>query len=294
MLELAEEQQQKRDKTELVLSNIYNLPVMPKPLEDALEMLDNTAVNIPSISGIISKDQGLVTKILTIANSPLYGLQRKVTSIDFAIMVLGFNELRNIILVLSLVESFKNKTDKYLDQKEFWLHSYLTGCAAKRISEDLDFPNEGEAFVAGFLHDMGISVIHKYFHSKFIEIYDTAAEKKTGFEEAEFEALGRNHQMIGSYLAERWNFPEILCEAILNHHSPEASTMNKALSSIVHLADYMTKKLQIGSSYWDKDIELNVAEMEILRFRTEEEVINFIQGYEDMFIHQAKSVRYIS
>ena len=294
MVALATEQQQKREKTELVLSNIYNLPVMPKPLEDALGLLETPSVSIPSLSTIISKDQGLVTKILTIANSPLYGLQRKVTSIDFAVMVLGFNELKNIILVLSLVDSFKNKTDKYLDQKEFWLHSYLTGCAAKRISEDLDFPNEGEAFVAGFLHDMGISVIHKYFHSKFIEIYDMTSEKNIGFNEAEYEALGMNHQMIGSYLAERWSFPEILCEAILNHHSTDASTLNKVLPSIVHLADYMTKKLQIGNSYWDKDIELNIAEMETLRFRSEDEINQFIQGYEELFTHQAKSVRYIS
>ncbi len=294
MVALATEQQQKREKTELVLSNIYNLPVMPKPLEDALGLLETSAVSIPSLSAVISKDQGLVTKILTIANSPLYGLQRKVTSIDFAIMVLGFNELKNIILVLSLVESFKNKTDKYLDQKEFWLHSYLTGCAAKRIAEDLDFPNEGEAFVAGFLHDMGISVIHKYFHSKFIEIYENVTEKNIGFNETEFEVLGMNHQEIGSYLVERWSFPEILCEAILNHHNPEASSVNKVLPSIIHLADYMTKKLNIGNFYWDKDIELNIIEMETLRFRTEEEINHFIQSYEELFIHQAKSVRYLS
>jgi len=288
------EQQQKRNKTELVLSNIYDLPSMPKPLQDALENLNASVVSIPALTSIISKDQGLVTKILTLANSPLYGLQRKVTSIDFAVMVLGINELRNIILVLSLVESFKNKTDRYLDHKEFWLHSYLTGCASKRIAEDLDFPNDGEAFVAGFLHDMGISIIHKYFHSRFIEIFDLAAKNNIGFINAEYEVLGMNHQQIGGNLAERWNFPQILYEAILNHHVPSAASLNKVLPSIIHLADYMTINLQVGNSYWDKDIELNYSDMEILRFRTEEEVNRFIQNYKDLFVHQAKSVRYLS
>ncbi len=294
MVALASEQQQKREKIELVLSNIYNLPVLPRAIQESLELLDEPSVSVPSLSCIISKDQGLVTKILTIANSPLYGLQRKVTSIDFAVMVLGFNELKNIILVLSLVESFKNKTDKYLDQKEFWLHSYLTGCAAKRIAEDLDFPNEGEAFVAGFLHDMGVTVLHKYFHSKFIEIFDIVESGGRGFNMAEFEVLGMNHEQIGFYLAQRWNFPEILCEAILHHHNPEGSSLNRALASIVHLADYMTTKLQIGNSYWDKGLEFNPSDMEILRFRTEDELNQFIQSYEELFNHQAKSVRYLS
>ncbi len=293
MLTLASEQQQKREKTELVLTKIYNLPPIPKVMKDALEVLDNPSTSAVSLAGIISKDQGLVTKILTIANSPLYGLQRKVTSIDFAVMVLGYTQLRNIISVLSMVESFKNKTDKHLDQKEFWLHSYLTGTAAKRIAEDMDFPNSGEAFIAGFLHDMGISVIHKYFHTNFIEIHKLATEKGINFSEAEFEKLGLNHQQIGNFLAEKWNFPEVLCDAILNHHNPKDSTTNKILPSIVHLADFMTHKLQIGHAYWDKDLTLHDSALEVLRFRDQEEADNFIKSYEELFMHQANSVRYL-
>lgn len=291
---LASIPKQKRDNTELILSNIYNLPVMPKALEEALALMESSGASVPSLSRIISKDQGLVAKILTIANSPLYGLQRKVTSIDFAVMVLGFSELKNILLVLSLVESFKNRSDKYLDQKEFWLHSYLTGCASKRIAEDLDFPNEGEAFVAGFLHDLGISIIHKYFHSKFINIYDLVTNNNLNYNEAELEVLGMNHQQICSRLVEKWSFPEILCEAILNHHNPSDSLLNKVLPTIIHLADFMTNKLKLGNSNWDNNLELNYLEMETLRFRNEEEVNHFIQSYEEMFVYQAKSVRYLN
>ncbi len=294
MLALASEQQEKREKTELVLSNIYNLPPIPKAMKEAMELLDNPSTSATALSGIISKDQGLVTKILTIANSPLYGLQRKVTSIDFAVMVLGFTQLRNIISVLSMVESFKNKTDKHLDQKEFWLHSYLTGCAAKKIAEDMDCPNSGEAFIAGFLHDMGVSVIHKYFHTNFIEIHKLATEKGIPFSDAEIEKLGLSHQQIGYFLAEKWNFPEILCDAILNHHNPNASTLNKNLSAVIHLSDYMTHALQIGHSYWDKDLTLDLSTLEVLRFRNIEEAEVFIKSYEELFMHQANAVRYLN
>jgi HD-like signal output (HDOD) protein len=263
-------------------------------MSEAITLLDNPATSVVSLTGVISKDQGLVTKILAIANSPLFGLQRKVTSIDFAIMVLGFTELKNIISVLSMAESFKNKTDKYLDQKEFWLHSYLTGSAAKRLAEDLDFPNSGEAFVAGFLHDMGISVMHKFFHSHFIEINKLAIETQRGFLDAEYEILGMNHQHIGNFLADKWNFPEILCDAILNHHNPPGSDTINVLTSIIHLADYMTQKLQIGNSYWDADLELNLSEVESLRFRDPDELEQFIKGYEELFNYQAKAVRFLS
>jgi HD-like signal output (HDOD) protein len=294
MLKLASTIQQRREKTELVLANIYNLPPIPKAMTEAMELLENSSASISTLTSVISRDQGLVTKILTIANSPLYGLQRKVTSIDFAVMVLGFTELKNIISVLSMAESFKNKTDKYLDQKEFWLHSYLTGSAAKRLSEDLDFPNSGEAFVAGFLHDMGITVMHKYFHTHFIEIHKLVSESNVGFLEAEYEVLGMNHQEIGHFLAEKWNFPEILCDVILTHHNPNTSSLNKVLSSIVHLADYMTQKLKIGNSYWDEKLELNLSEVEFLRFRDPEELDRFIKGYEELFAYQAKAVRFLN
>jgi len=86
-------------------------PKLFEAMTEAMELLDNSSASISTLTSVISRDQGLVTKILTIANSPLYGLQRKVTSIDFAVMVLGFTELKNIISVLSMAESFKNKTD---------------------------------------------------------------------------------------------------------------------------------------------------------------------------------------
>ena len=287
-------EQKKKERTELVLRNIYNLPPIPNAIKEALEILDQPSLNSHNLSKIISKDLGLVTKILTIANSPLYGLQRKVTTIDFAILVLGYSELKNIISVLAIVEAFKNKTDQYLNQKEFWLHSYLTGTASKRLAEDLDFPNSGEAFIGGFLHDFGFSIMHRFFHAEFIEVYNLVNQKGISFMQAETEILGINHQEIGHYLTEKWNFPESLCEAILFHHSPNESKDSKLLASIIHFADYMTKKLELGNSYWDKDIQITDSEIGILRLHDIEQAENLINNYKELFIEQAESVRYLS
>lgn len=294
MVELATTNQQKKERTELILRNIFNLPPVPKAIKEALELLNNSKTNNSKLSYVISTDQGLVTKILTIANSPLYGLQRKVTTVDFAILVLGYHELKNIISVLSIVESFKNKTDQYLNQNEFWTHSFLTGTASRRLAADLDFSNDGEAFIAGFLHDLGFSIIHRFMHSNFIEIVEMVDNTGIPYPEAEMEVLGMTHQQIGYFLFEKWNFPEELCDAVLNHHNPENSTQSKTLSAIVHLVDYMTQTLNIGGAYWDKGIKLNVAELSNIRIRSMEEVDKLILEYEELFNNQINSVRIIS
>ena len=287
-------QQQKREKTELILRNVYNLPPIPKVISETLKLLDDKSTSTSELSKVISKDQGLVLKILAISNSPMYGLQRRVTSIDFALLILGFTELKNIISILSMTEAFKNKTDKYLDHKDFWVHSFLTGSAAKRLAEDLDYYNSGEAFIGGFLHDMGISVIHRYFHSNFIQILELVEKEGISYREAETAILGMDHQEISNFLLNRWNFPPELCDAMLHHHIPSSAKFeDKMLAAIIHFADYMTYKLNLGSFRCDKDFVLDKTSISVMQFKDESEIEQFVEGYRDLFMKQIESVRYL-
>lgn len=294
MVSLASSLEKKKEKTELILKNVFNLPPVPKAIQEVLDLLNNPNTLNSQLSHVIATDQGLVTKILTIANSPLFGLQRKVTTIDFALLVLGHHELQNIISVLSVVESFKNKTDQYLDQKTFWLHSFLTGTASRRLAEDLDFSNEGEAFIAGFLHDVGLSIIHRFMHSNFLEIFELVKQQGMNYQEAELDILGMTHEQVGHSLFVKWNFPDMLCDAVLHHHNPEIATGDQTLSSIVHLADYMAYKFSNGDAHWDKNLQINLAELSHLGIRSMEEAENFINEYKELFIHQISSVRYLN
>lgn len=281
--------QDKRKRTGLVLTNIYNLPAMSTAMMEVTKMLDNPSTNTQTLSKMIGKDQGIATKILSIANSPLYGLRRRVSTIDFAILVIGFLEIKNIILALSMMESFRNKTDKYLDQKEFWLHSMMTGNAAKRMAEDLGFSKTGEAFVGGLLHDLGIPVIHKYFHTNFIEIVRKIREEGKSFLPTEVEELGYNHMEIGKFLTEKWNLPSILCEIIEYHETPSLAAEEKELVAVVHLADYATQKLKIGNFYWDEGLELDPSITNILNFESLDKVEEFVDKYKNLFEEEIKS-----
>lgn len=283
---------EKRKKTTLVLSNIYNLPAMSQAMMEVTKLLDNPATNTQTLSKMIGKDQGIATKILSIANSPLYGLRRRVSTIDFAILVIGFLEIKNIILALSMMESFRNKTDKFLDQKEFWMHSMITGNAAKRMAEDLGFSKSGEAFVGGLLHDLGIPVIHKYFHTSFVEIVSKTAENNELLLNEKNE-LGYTHMEIGRFLAEKWNLPSVLCDIIENHEALQGSKEEKELTAIVHLADYATQKLKIGHFYLDKGLKLDPSVCEILNFDGLDKVEQFIDKYKTLFEDEVKNIHLI-
>mgnify|MGYP001413865858 CR=1 FL=1 len=286
--------QQKRERTTKIISNILNLNVIPKVVFELMKILDNPNTTAHELNKIISKDQALVTKILSVANSPLYGLQRKVSTIDFAILVLGFKELKSIISVISISDALKNKTDKYLNQKEFMIHSYMVGSASKKIAKDMGFQNNGEAFIAGFLHDIGISIVHRYLHSNFAMIYDLMETQKLSFRDAEIEVNGMTHEEIGSFLLEKWNFPAEICDAVLNHHNPGKAQTSPSMAAIVSVADYMTQSLKVGELKLDKDNHLDDYTLGKFNFEKELDAEKFAAKYKDLFWEQLEFVRFLN
>lgn len=269
--------------TEQLLGGITNLPSIPKVIFQVTKLLDDPQTAANRLADVIIKDQGLTTKLLSIANSPLYGLRQKISSVDYAILILGFKEVKNIVTALSLTESLLLKPDKYFDVSDFWKHSMVVGSAAKAISEDLGFDFSSDAFTAGVLHDLGIQIIYKFMRSDFKNIVEKSRVENKTIIESEYEVLGISHQEAGAFLAVKWNLPSLLCDALNNHHNPGNAENNKFFCAVIHLADYMTQKLGIGSFYWDEGLTFDPVILELLNFRTEEVLDNFIMEYEGLF-----------
>jgi HD-like signal output (HDOD) protein len=283
---------EKRRKTEKLLDNIYSLPVISEVMYQTAKMLDDPATSTTKLAKMIGQDQGLSTKLLSIANSPLYGLPRKVATIDFAILVIGYQDIKNILISLSMMEAFKIKNDENLNYHDLWLHSFLTGTLARRISLDMGFNFGGESFVAGLLHDMGISVVHKYFHSIFLKILRTTKSGEKSFLEAEFDELGLTHQEIAKFLTEKWNLPSSLSDAVLFHHSPSKAFINNELVAIIHLSDYAINSYQLKNFYWDDDLCLDPTVIDVLRFKDNEHLENFIQNYKEPAQEEIKLIKF--
>ena len=280
----------KRDKNKRKLAVIKNLPSVPLIMMEISKVLDNPRTGASDLGKLISKDQALVAKILSVANSPLYGLPRRVATIEFAIVILGFDHIKNIVVALSMMEAFKSHEEKNWNRHAYWVHSIITASAAKRIADDLGYKKTGEAFTCGLLHDLGISVIQKYYHDEFQEICSLVESQQMRYLSAEQKVLGFTHQDIGQFLAEKWNLPAILAEGILHHHQPSLADEEKVLAAIVHLADYMTVRFSMGNFEWDDNMSLDTNIIEILNLGDEQYVESFIESYYDLFQVQLESL----
>lgn len=280
-----------RERNIRLLSGIHNLPSVPFMMVEVSKLLDSPRTGAAELGKIISKDQAMVAKILSVANSPLYGLPRRVATIEFAIVILGFEHIKNIVIALSMMEAFKNTETKNWTRKNFWLHSLITASAAKRIADDLGFRRSGEAFTGGLLHDLGISVIQRYFFDEFNNIFDLVNEQQIRYTNAERKILGLTHQEIGKFLIEKWNLPVSLGESILFHHNPSEATQEKELASIIHLADYMTQRFRMAELNWDDNYELDLNIIDILNLGDENYLYDFIGSYEELFRIQLESIK---
>ena len=283
--------EKRKEATLAKLVNFKNLPSIPKVLFEVTKLLNSPSATTLKLAELISKDQGLTTKILAVANSPLYGIKRKVSSIEFAIIVLGQQEIKDVVTAISLADSFKITPSPNFDPIEFWVHSMVTGTAAKNISQNLGFSFGSDAFVAGILHDMGILVIYNFMQDDFNKIAAITKEKNISIIDAEKEVLGLTHQEIGKFLAERWNLPVQLCDTLNFHHAPSKAQF-KELTAIIHLVDYMTQKLGYGKLLWDEGSELDQEVLDILRFKSSEDFDNFIADYKELFELTASSIRF--
>lgn len=272
------------------LNSIRNLPSIPIVMFEVTKLLDNPMTSTNELGKIISKDQGLTAKILTVANSPLYGLPRKVSTIEFAIVVLGFEQIKNIVIALSMIEAFSSKDKDDWNRKAFWIHSLSTALGAKKIADDLGISKTAEAFTAGLLHDLGISVIQRYFNKEFKQINTLVKETNVPYLAAEEQVLGMTHQDVGKFLAERWNLPQSLGDAIAFHHTPSLTDEWKNLTAVVHLADYMTNRVAAENYIWDYGFQLDENIISILNLGSQSYLDKLIENYESLFKTDYESI----
>ncbi|MCF6269430.1 MAG: HDOD domain-containing protein [Melioribacteraceae bacterium] len=289
---MAQELSELGKKTLDEFSNIKNLPTIPKVVLEVNEMLRTHSGDIARLTEIVGKDQGLTTKILAVANSPLYGLPRNVSSLEFGIMLLGIGEISNIVTALSLASVVKGDNVENFDYMEFWTHSMLVGTASKDIAKRLGFHEiAGDAFVAGMLHDIGIQLTARYFPEQFERIIEIVKNKSVSYYKAEMAILGVTHEDIGHFLITKWNLPNNLAEVLKYHHKPSDLDKENVTLNIVHLADLMTKLFDIGNFVWDAGIELDESVISSLNFSDKQEMDEFVEEYFEIFQDTADGMK---
>jgi putative nucleotidyltransferase with HDIG domain len=227
-----------------VVRTLDDLPSLPAVVMELLNSIDQDDVDISVLARKVSHDQALTAKTLRLANSSLYGLQVKVTTIQQAITYLGFQTTRNLITAAAVTGCFAEGHCPGFDHKAFWRHSIATAACAKVLARQMRF-NQDYAFTAGLLHDVGRLVLVSCFPTQYAEAIVYRAEHDCYLLEAERAVLGVDHVDAGLALAEHWNFSDTMRLAIGGHHDPEAPGAG-FLAAIIHVADAIVHALDLA------------------------------------------------
>lgn len=220
------------------LERIEDLPTLPTILFEVNTLLENINTSAKKLSDTIAKDQSMVAKILKLVNSAFYGFRSTISDISNAVVLLGFNTVRNSVICVSIIKTLSGKnTLEGFDITEFWKHSIAVAVTSKRLAEKCRVEAPDNCFVAGLLHDIGKLVLSQYFQDLFIKVWITAQKENLTFYEAEKKEIPVKHPMIGSLLAKKWQFPDYLVDAVKCHHAVQKTVSNYELLLIVYGAD---------------------------------------------------------
>ncbi|AKU23943.1 HDOD domain-containing protein [Massilia sp. MB5] len=229
-----------------VVTQLDDLPSLPAVVMELLNSIDQEDIDISVLAKKVSHDQALTAKTLRLANSSLYGLQVKVTTIHQAITYLGFQTTRNLITAAAVTGCFAEGACAGFDHKAFWRHSIASAACAKVLARHMRF-NQDYAFTAGLLHDIGRLVLVSSFPQRYEEVLAYRAGHDCHLLEAERAVLGIDHVEAGLALAEHWNFSDTMRLAIGGHHDPEAPGAG-FLAAIIHVADAIVHALDLAQA----------------------------------------------
>jgi putative nucleotidyltransferase with HDIG domain len=236
------------DQTELLsdprlkslVSQMRFLPSLPEFYVELMREMQTENASIEHISQIIGRDPGISAKILQLVNSAFFGVPRHVSTPDEAVMFLGLETVKAIVLSLHLFASFDRAKVKAFDLRKLWQHSWSASLLAKKVclAGSRDLKKAEQAFTAGLLHDIGKLVLAANLPDSFQQALAMARNPSVSLLEAERATFGATHAEVGAYLLALWGIPQPVVEAVAFHHTP-AQCLNGGFSALtaVHLAN---------------------------------------------------------
>ncbi len=238
------------DLKRVITDQMRDLPTLPLVVAKILQTASSPTASARDLQALIAVDAGLTAKILRLANSSFYGQQRKISTLETAVVILGFSTIRNLTLSASLLDSLQPRgVAQVFDWRAFWEHCNAVALCARLLARQKRLPGSvaESAFVAGLLHDIGKLFLGKYFPDLLAEIVLTAETYGVAHAEAEWRLMGTTHALLGQEIAQHWNFPAELCECIGGHHDPDGYRDDPTLTYLVHAADALTHQAGIGA-----------------------------------------------
>ncbi len=238
----------KTNKVENIISSVDRLPTLPIIYTKLTNLLQSPNATAKMISDVITEDQAIAVRVLNLVNSAFYSLPQKIGNLKHAIVILGLNQIRNLVLVTSTIKMFKEiKSDSSFDMQKFWEHSIGCAVAARVLAETAYLKSPDDVFTGGLLHDIGKLVHAIYLQEDFTAVVDDVRESGLPMIEVEKRIFGCDHTYTGKELAIKWNLSQGTVDMIRHHHmSDNPAELTKEISA-VHIGNTLCIALSLGS-----------------------------------------------
>ncbi len=229
-----------------VISNIRNLPTPPQVFHQIQKVINDPDAGAAHVAAILAEDPAMSVKVLKLTNSAFYGLAREVESVKQAVVIVGMEAVKNLVLSASVLDMFKADHIDQDYQETFWRHSLAAAFSCRIMARKIKargMVDPDAAFSAGLLHDVGKMVVSCFLKDEHEKL---AAARKGNSTlpdyQLEQEVFGYNHAQVGGVLAMQWKLPQKLCDGIMYHHEPASCESQDPLVYLVNLGDFVAKR----------------------------------------------------
>jgi putative nucleotidyltransferase with HDIG domain len=234
-------------RLETLVQHIGSLPTLPTVLLRVNDLVSNPKTSAQQLSRVVMEDQSLTVRLLRLVNSPFYGFPRRISTVTETLTILGFNQVRNLLLTVTVVDLLGGEESEDFSPMRLWQHSVGTAVAASVLAKQTGHQDREELFVAGLLHDVGKLVAFQVARKFFLQAIQIGRTRDLLLRDAEVEVFGYSHDQVGRLLAEQWKLPMRLTETIACHHRPDLAQAAQREAAIIHLADIISRALGLGS-----------------------------------------------
>ncbi len=273
------------------IQEISHIATLPEVTMKIIKLVEDPESTAQDLNNVISNDPALGARILKVVNSAFYGLPGQIGSINRAIVLLGLNAVKNIAIAASLAKLFRGgKIAANFDARDLWSNAIASACATRLLAKKVELGLPDEAFLSGLIHDIGLMVEIQARRSQFVEVLQKLEENpELSLLDAETQVLGANHEQFGQGLCKLWKFPQNFQYVTGFHHRPqELAEGQRTLTGLVHVADVITKKLEIGFTAGTTQNEVDPALLKELGLT--EDSLNEIAEQLPEAIEEAKAI----
>ncbi len=251
-----------------VLRGVEEFPTLPTIYTALSEVMANPNATPSDAADVIARDQSAAAKLLKTANSSLYGFRGKIDSITQAIFFIGFEEVKNIVLTLGILDIFKKtKFNHSFNPVELWKHSLAVGAITRNLGAQSGVTNLENYFIAGIMHDIGKLLFFRSIEQDYLKTITYAQDNMINIRDAEAEILGVTHTVAGELIAEKWKLPGSLKSAIRHHYSGVVDGRIDKMVACVHLANIIARMYELGETGDNLVPEPNINIWNVLAFK---------------------------